>query len=120
MCRGGCAARTAIRLRAKEDEMAKLRGDHWRDPTHGHDCPGCEEKKTPMTKRPTCDTPGAVSCEERRDDEPDDDPPGQCDWGYCDKFATQWRWSERFGWLPVCDGCAWLADSRQALGWTEH
>ena len=132
--------------------MAKLRGDHWRDPTHGHDCSGCEEKKTPMTKRPTCDTPGcgrpipkggeghpeicpvclaclqlhrhredrAVSCEERRDDEPDDDPPGQCDWGYCDKLATQWRWLERFGWLPICDGCAWLADSRQALDWTEH
>ena len=61
-----------------------------------------------------------MSYEERRDDEPDDDPPGQCDWGYCDKLATQWRWLERFGWLPICDGCAWLADSRQALDWTEH
>jgi hypothetical protein len=34
---------------------------------------------------------------------PDGDPPGTCDWGYCDQPATAWRWAEEHGgWLPVC------------------
>lgn len=34
---------------------------------------------------------------------PDGDPPGTCDWGYCDQPATAWRWAEeQGGWLPVC------------------
>jgi hypothetical protein len=35
--------------------------------------------------------------------EPDEEPYGTCDWGYCDEPATVWRWSESLGeWLPVC------------------
>lgn len=34
--------------------------------------------------------------------EPDHDPPGTCDWGFCDLEATAWRWSSKHGWLPVC------------------
>lgn len=34
---------------------------------------------------------------------PDGDPPGECDWGYCDDPATAWRWAEDLGgWIPVC------------------
>ena len=83
--------------------MAKLRGDHWRDPTHGHDCPGCDAGASRLVNGErlqrahvrVLQEDRVVSYEERRDDEPDDDPPGQCDWGYCDKLATQWRWLGR-------------------------
>ena len=28
--------------------MAELSGDHWRDPTHDHGCPGCQEMPETM------------------------------------------------------------------------
>ena len=27
---------------------------------------------------------------------------GTCDWGHCDEPADAYRWSEEYGWLPVC------------------
>jgi hypothetical protein len=36
---------------------------------------------------------------------PAEQPPGTCDWGYCDNLATVWRWTDEHGWLPVCHEC---------------
>jgi len=46
-----------------------------------------------------------VGYEDTEKREPDDDPWGTCDWGYCDSVATAWRWSWQHGWLPVCGDC---------------
>src|SRR5260221_9287575 len=31
-----------------------------------------------------------------------DEPGGTCDWGDCDEIATEMRWDDEHGWLPVC------------------